>query len=55
MSAPRSPPPPQRRDPVAKALRRLRGGPHRTGPSRADLKQELRRLIECDEAPKRSG
>lgn len=37
------PSPPRRRNPVAKSLRRLGGGPHRTGPSRADLKRELQR------------
>jgi len=36
----------RRRNPVAKSLRRIRGGPHRTGPTRADLKHELRRQIE---------
>lgn len=37
--------PPQRRNPVAKALPRLRGGPHRSRPNRADLKRELRRNL----------
>ncbi len=44
---PKLPQPPKRRDPVAKALPRLTGsGPHRTGPTRADLKRELRRRID---------
>lgn len=37
--------PPQRRNPVAKALPRLRGGPHRSKPNRATLKRELRRNL----------
>jgi len=41
--------PPRRRNPVAKSLRRLGGGPHRTGPSRADLKRALRRRIDQGE------
>lgn len=35
----------RRRNPVAKALFRMHGGPHRTDPSRADLKRELRRQL----------
>ncbi len=43
--------PPRRRNPVAKSLRRIPGGPHRTGPTRADLKSELRRQVEQEPAP----
>jgi len=47
-------PPLKRRNPVAKFMRGLHGGPHRSGPSRADLKRELkRRLAESDPPARR--
>ena len=47
-------PPLKRRNPVAKFMRGLHGGPHRSGPSRADLKRELkRRLTEADPPTRR--
>ncbi|MEA3643049.1 MAG: hypothetical protein VBE63_24360 [Lamprobacter sp.] len=49
-------PPLRRRNPVAKALPRLRGGPHRSKPTRADLKRDLRRhLVEGRDPPERFG
>ena len=42
--------PPRRRDPVAKVVRRLSGcGVHRSRPTRADLKRELRRQLHMPE------
>ena len=47
--------PPKRRNPVAKAMRRLHGGAHRTGPNRADLKRELRRHLAASKPPPQAG
>jgi len=46
-------PPPKRRNPVAKHMRGLHGGAHRSGPSRADLKHALRRSLDDCVVPAR--
>ncbi len=51
----RPPSAPRRRDPVAKSLPRLSGGGlHRTDPTRANLKRELRRRVMQSDTPERN-
>ncbi|MEI6415897.1 MAG: hypothetical protein WCP34_16800 [Pseudomonadota bacterium] len=45
----RSPHPPSRRNPVARAMQRLPGGQHRPGNRREDARREIRQILDWAE------